>query len=477
MVEDLSYEQLYGMDTSGFIHLPSVLTAAELTDARRSVVAGSPADAAAGLLSHPVLQKCLDRLCGGKGSEAFREQSPVPANLNVDTDPVGWRLDTVPRFATASPACRGSSGGGRFLHDGGGSGNASSQRLRYSSSHGVMLCQGVTTLWALDIAEVEGMPSLTVIPASHRSCLPTPVSVLSGEQLGEVGTAVGLVLQPGDLLLLATTTLWRFESPSSRLLLCDYTRKDIFPSGGYTPPAADQSTKWLEELTPAARAIVAPRLVGTAPAVNPSYSPKAVEPQAPCWAAGAAPEESAGLTPWQRWEWDLNGFLVLRGVMDAEWLAEANAAVDACSEQAIEIVDIALSHFTTAAAESKEVWPERTSALLKGGGGKHRMLRGLTELPAPHCQPFRRMIAHPRVVACLETLIGQGYHESAAPYMPLWEQGTSGFSMHGQRYAAAPHSLYGLGQPAAQVNVSWQLSTVPKGSQRGFCAIPGTSSL
>ena len=51
---------------------------------------------------------------------------------------------------------------------------------------------------------------------------------------------------------------------------------------------------------------------------------------------------------------------MLRGVMDADWLAEANAAVDACAEQAVEIVDIALSHFTTA-AEGKQLWPERTA--------------------------------------------------------------------------------------------------------------------
>eukprot|EP01052_Picozoa_sp_SAG31_P066242 SAG31_NODE_25045_length_469_cov_0.816216_1_plen_132_part_01 len=123
----------------------------------------------------------------------------------------------------------------RYSHGGGGSGNLDSQRLRYDASHRVVLCQGLTTIWALDIAEAEGTPSLTVIPASHRSCHPAPSTVLSGERLHEVSTAVGVALRPGDLLLVATTTLWQFDS-QSRLLLCDYTPKNIWPSGGYCSP-------------------------------------------------------------------------------------------------------------------------------------------------------------------------------------------------------------------------------------------------
>lgn len=64
-------------------------------------------------------------------------------------------------------------------------------------------------------------------------------------------------------MLFATTTLWRFDPPAGALLalLCDYTPSSVRPSGGYDPPPTP-SPAWLAELTPEARAIVAPRLIG-----------------------------------------------------------------------------------------------------------------------------------------------------------------------------------------------------------------------
>ena len=41
------------------------------------------------------------------------------------------------------------------------------------------------------------------------------------------------------------------------------------------------------------------------------------------------------------------------------------------------------------------------------GGGKIRP--DLYALPAPHCEPFRRMIAHRDIVARLEWMLGPGY--------------------------------------------------------------------
>jgi hypothetical protein len=407
----LSYEQLYSMDTSGFIHLPAVLSAADLLAARAAAAGSMPSSGGIGssrLLEHPVLHTCLDRLLGG-GSDTIRESSPVPDNLNIDTAPVGWRLDTQPRLATSSPACRGSSGGGRWLHDGGGSGNADSHRLRYATTHGVLLCQGVTALWVLDVpgADKAAAAPLTVIPASHRSRVPTPPEVLAGEKLPS--TALAIPLCAGDLLIVATTTLWRFHCLTSQLLLCDYAMKNVWPSGGYEPPvpAAAASTAWLDELSPAARAIVAPRLLGKEQAVcalSDGVSTTTTDTPPPRLSS------LLGLTSFEEWEWDLNGWLVIKGVMGADWLAAANAAVAACSAEAEYKVDVALSHQT-----ADGVWPSHTSRWLRGGGSQHRMLNGLTELPHPHCEPFRAMIAHPPVLQKLNTLLGFGFHESGPP--------------------------------------------------------------
>lgn len=60
--------------------------------------------------------------------------------------------------------------------------------------------------------------------------------------------------------------------------------------------------------------------------------------------------------------------------------------------------------------ESEAVWAEGSSDKLMG---KPRpRLGGLYELPAPDCDPFRRMMAHPPVVKRLEWMLGQGYHET-----------------------------------------------------------------
>ena len=408
---ELTYEQLYGFDAVGYLHVPGILDRAALQQCHR---ASDIVTAAAELTAeHPVLEACLGRLFGG-GAEAIHRQSPVPENLNLDaTLGLGtWRLDTPPRLAVASDACRGSSGAGRFLHDGGGSGHLDARRVRYASESGVILAQGVTAMWALEghPRAAEDGTSLTIIPASHKSCFPAPAAVLSGER--SVRTAVRLLMGAGDLLLLATPTLWRYSDAEQRLLLSDYTPASVFPSGGCgspppclacpsycrpadcslrartdaPPPPSPEDTAWLSELSPEARAVVAPRLLGGGAGGETVQSDGEK-----MWMGQADPAPPVvvppGLTDEQAWEWDLNGFLVMEGVMDAEWLADAAAAVAACGHMAVEKSDVALTHFT-----EDGQWPARTSPRLKGGGKPHRMLEQLTELPAPHAQPFRRMI-------------------------------------------------------------------------------------
>ena len=71
-------------------------------------------------------------------------------------------------------------------------------------------------------------------------------------------------------------------------------------------------------------------------------------------------------------------YLILKGVMDEEWLQAANAAVDS------------IEHTAT------------TSSELSGGapnleGGPQTRISGLLDLPQPHRASFERMMAHPAV--------------------------------------------------------------------------------
>ena len=96
--------------------------------------------------------------------------------------------------------------------------------------------------------------------------------------------------------------------------------------------------------------------------------------------------------------------------MDKQWLVAANAAFDA---HGYDPVNIRLVPEACMRANG-HVWPEDTSQKLRnapapgpsqapGDGAVHRpRFGGLYTLPQPHCEPFRRMIAHPPIVQRLK---------------------------------------------------------------------------
>ena len=95
--------------------------------------------------------------------------------------------------------------------------------------------------------------------------------------------------------------------------------------------------------------------------------------------------------------WDLNGYLVVRGVMDEQWLAEANEAVDKFQDRIV-------------------VGSELAGGSVSQAGTGRPLLSGLLDLPAPYNAPFRRMIAHPTVAQRLNWMGGSGYRTGGATY-------------------------------------------------------------
>ena len=176
------------------------------------------------------------------------------------------------------------------------------------------------------------------------------------------------------------------------------------------------------QLTEAQRAIVGPRTVGYAEVAN-SDGEK-------CWTtprpandagrggAGLQPPSlfsrkssaESGIDPVDAWLFDLRGYLLCKHVMDDHWLASANAAFDAYGydPENIRLVPEACLR------DNSHVWPEETSQKLRnapapgpsqatGDGAVHRpRFGGLYTLQPPHCEPFRRMIAHPPIVQRLK---------------------------------------------------------------------------
>jgi hypothetical protein len=102
-------------------------------------------------------------------------------------------------------------------------------------------------------------------------------------------------------------------------------------------------------------------------------------------------------------------------------------------------------------------------------------------LPPPHCEPFRRMIAHPRVVQALNCMLGPGYNEAFEPLGCNYITGTCGGSIHAgpqldHRRLSGAASGYGFSNGRAYcsgVNVSWALGDATAVDGGCFVCIPG----
>ena len=96
----------------------------------------------------------------------------------------------------------------------------------------------------------------------------------------------------------------------------------------------------------------------------------------------------------EKYLFDLQGYIVLEGVLSEAEVARANEAVDRHADRIRErIGELSLSG---------------DSAALKGITGRGD-LGGLLGWEKPWCDPFREMLVHPRVVACLNVILGPGW--------------------------------------------------------------------
>lgn len=167
------------------------------------------------------------------------------------------------------------------------------------------------------------------------------------------------------------------------------------------------------------------------------------------------------MTPKERYYWDLNGHLILRGVLTRSELEAANAAIDACSDRI------------------NPGEPDRLSRGSKSLRGLGRPgLRGtqLLNIEKPHCDIFRRLLVHPAVISRLRVMCGAGFRLDHGPQFIGGVKGTSGHRLHG---AGAPHKPFvGYNHQAGEpyvggVTVSWQLAEVIE-NQGGFACVPGS---
>jgi ectoine hydroxylase-related dioxygenase (phytanoyl-CoA dioxygenase family) len=183
------------------------------------------------------------------------------------------------------------------------------------------------------------------------------------------------------------------------------------------------------------------------------------------------PKAKSGMTPTQKYLFDLNGYIVLKNVFSEEEVAAANAAVD--------------SHMETLHERSGKLRTSglygRQSEALAGDGKTGRMdMGGMLGWAKPHCEPFRQVLCHTGLIPVMNELLGVGYRLDHSPLMIAQEKGAEGHTLHGGAVTESGEPAWPLaytflhGQMRNQLlTVCMQLQDAAEGDG-GFCVVPGS---
>ena len=433
----LSEEENYRLDIAGYLIVRNVLAAAEVQACNDAV---DRVDSCAGtfdwdgsdrepfevLLEHPVLARYLGQICHTES-----------------------RLDQAPRLLPEVTSSAQSLVGGNEPRNGSRS---------YFQAEQTRFAQGVIAVWALaDVRSGDG--GFTLIPETHKSEVATPSDILDGSD--DMDLCVQPELAAGDLLLCVETVVhglrpWTGKG-AQRLLSCGYIGGLVRRSNGARKEALRTDPEWTTAMTAEQRVIMGVDRPNPGPIVHSDGHKTWVDAGPGTFHPAILKRDpDCEIDEKEFFFWDLCGHLVVRGVMDEEWLRQANEAIDAHAEE--------IEKGGDAAHDSKRL-----------AGSGLSSLTGLFEFAPPHCEPFRKMIAHPAVVQRMNWMSGSGFVLDAARAI-IYEKGTSGHGMHSGPVPGSPRSTYRLqnGRTYCEtINVAWQLRDVNSGDG-GFVCISGS---
>ena len=102
---------------------------------------------------------------------------------------------------------------------------------------------------------------------------------------------------------------------------------------------------------------------------------------------------------------------------------------------------------------------------------------GMLTWEKPWCQPFRELLAHPKLIPTWNTMFGRGWKMDHSPFMLASTAGTEGLRLHGatsRLFDGTQHYSYANGQMRCGMIVcQFQLADVNEGDG-GLCVIPGS---
>jgi hypothetical protein len=165
------------------------------------------------------------------------------------------------------------------------------------------------------------------------------------------------------------------------------------------------------------------------------------------------------VTEEEQYYFDLRGYLVVRGAINADEVAQCNSAID---------------HFADKISRYKGSLARDSKAL--GGSASRKQLTGMLGWPAPYREPFRRLLVHPAVVSRLNAFSGRGFRLDHGPLLIGADAGTEGHYLHGGGAPFSPSVWYHQQNGRIYcrgITVAWQLADC-KAGDGGFGLVPGS---
>jgi ectoine hydroxylase-related dioxygenase (phytanoyl-CoA dioxygenase family) len=164
----------------------------------------------------------------------------------------------------------------------------------------------------------------------------------------------------------------------------------------------------------------------------------------------------------ERYLFDLNGYIVIEGLLTPDEMAVANAAIDARED--------------TIRVGTREHSLSGGSPALEGTHGRGD-LGGMLAWPEPDCLPFRRALAHPRLVPYLNEILGKGFRVDHQMGLVSMDKGAEGHTFHGSSGPGFDPNQYYIFKNGRFHNgltvVAVQLTDVNPGDG-GLVVIPGS---
>ena len=166
------------------------------------------------------------------------------------------------------------------------------------------------------------------------------------------------------------------------------------------------------------------------------------------------------MTDDEKFLFDLNGYIIVEGVLSADELAFINEAIDRHAH-------LIREHPESLAGGSPNLKGRRS----RGGMGS------MMTWDRPWCEPFRKMIAHPKIVPYLNVILGSGFRLDHGQQLVTMNKGTEGHILHGSSGPGFDPNQYYIVRDGRMHNgltvTTWQLTDVNEGDG-GFCVIPGS---